>query len=359
MRRPISFIALLIIAAAVSGCEDDAKTPSVKADPQSAEAPAPARAPEGKELLAYAPATDFSGAAPEDAASRAGSLFDGSRMRDAVSASGAPAAGSAGGRRLLYTAASGVPIQAAVPPLPDDYDYSNEGVSQGSSRGAGKTLLEFAAFQLEQKFPSVAPIMSRLGWNAGKRRGANSAHRPYRVTVHHTDGSVPMNEAATAAAVKEIQRYHMVGRGRQGKENFSDIGYHFLIAGDGRVIEGRRAEYLGAHAGGANSGNIGIAMMGDFNKSKPTDAQIESLTRLITFLAIKYKKEPGAKGFLEPHQHYTDTDCPGKNMMAILDALRRKIDHEKDLILAGGVIGPAVAAADEFTPVTVVQPPSA
>jgi len=356
MRRPTAVIALLL-AVVLSGCDEDGQPRPVKSAPRGAEAPAPARGPEGKALLAYASATDFSGAAPEDAAASASALFDGSRLRDAVSANGAvPAAGAAGsGRRLLYMTAPEGSAAGIAPPLPDDYDYSNGSASQGSARDAGRTLLEFAAFQIEQKFPSLAPVMSRLGWNAGKRRGANAAHSPYRVTVHHTDGVLPMTEAATAAAVRDIQRYHMVGRGRQGKQNFSDIGYHFMIAGDGRVIEGRRAEYLGAHAGGANTGNIGIAMMGDFNKSKPTDAQIESLTRLVTFLSIKYKKEPDAKGFLEPHQHYTDTDCPGKNMMSILDALRRKIDHEKDVIMAGGAAG----AIDEFTPVTVVQPPSA
>jgi len=216
-------------------------------------------------------------------------------------------------------------------------------------------MLGFAAFQLEQKFPSVAPIMSRLGWRAAPRRGSNEAHTPYRVTVHHTQGTLPMNEAEAATAVKNIQHYHMVGRGREGKENFSDIGYHFLIAGDGRVLEGRRAEYLGAHASGANTGNIGVAMMGDFNKVKPTAAQIESLTRLVTYLSVKYKKDPNSRGFLEPHQHYTNTDCPGKNMMAILDALRRRIDKENEVVVAGGAIGMSV----EFTPLAVLDAPSA
>ena len=96
-------------------------------------------------------------------------------------------------------------------------------------------------------------------------------------------------------------------------------------------------------------------MMGDFNKLKPSDAQVESLTRLVTFLAIKYKKDPEAKGFLEGHQHYNSTDCPGKNLMAILDSLRRKIDKEKEQILAGAVLG----RNDAFIPLAVVDEPSA
>ncbi|MEQ1920769.1 MAG: peptidoglycan recognition family protein, partial [Elusimicrobiota bacterium] len=114
-----------------------------------------------------------------------------------------------------------------------------------------------------------------------------------------------------------------------------------------RVVEGRRAEFIGAHVQGGNDGNVGVAMMGDFNKLKPSDAQVESLTRLVTFLAIKYKKDPEAKGFLEGHQHYNSTDCPGKNLMAILDALRHKIDKEKEQIMAGGSGG-------TFTPLAVV-----
>jgi N-acetylmuramoyl-L-alanine amidase len=229
------------------------------------------------------------------------------------------------------------------------------GATPGSARGAGQTLLGFAAFQLEQKYPSVAPIMSRLGWHAGPRAGANEAQTPYRVTVHHTQGNRPMNEAETAAEVRSIQHYHMVGRGREGKENFCDIGYHFLIAGDGRVVEGRHAEYLGAHAGGANDGNIGVAMMGDFNKLQPTGSQVESLTRLVTFLAIKYKKDPAAKGFLEAHQHYSSTDCPGTKLLAMLGSLRRTVDQEKEQILAGGGAG----RGGDFTPLAVVNSPGA
>lgn len=359
MRR---YALLLGLAAALTGCGEKGEVAATdKNNPAAPARAAEKAAPNGNLLTAYAPATNFSGASPEDAANGASAMFDGTRMRDAVSSNGfAPAGAMTGGtgKRLQYTAASGQRIsdlRGSEPPLPDDYDYSRGGATPGSAREAGQTLLGFAKFQLEQKFPTVAPIMSRLGWRAAPRTGSNDGHDPYRVTVHHTQGAHPMDEASTAAAVKGVQHYHMVGRGREGKDNFHDIGYHFLIAGDGRVIEGRRAEYLGAHAGGANSGNIGIAMMGDFNKIKPTNAQIESLTHLVTFLSVKYKKDPNSKGFLEAHNHYTSTDCPGKHMMAILDSLRRKIDKEHEIIVGGGSVGTVYA---EFQPLSVVTPTS-
>ncbi len=365
MRRSFPLLSLALAALALTGCGGDKGGATVSSEnrPAPRQEQAAVRGPQGQALLAaYAPATDFSGASPEDAVNGSGAMFDGTRLRDAVSAGGYVPAGAAAagrGKRISYSAGASRSVsdlRGAEPPLPDDYDYSRSGATPGSAREAGQTLLGFAKFQLEQKFPTVAPIMSRLGWRATPSVDANEPHDPYLVTIHHTQGHQPMNEAQAAAAVKGVQRYHMVGRGREGMDNFSDIGYHFLIAGDGRVVEGRRAEYLGAHAGGANVGNIGIAMMGDFNKIKPTDAQIESLTRLVTFLSVKYKKDPQAKGFLEPHNHYTNTDCPGKHMMSILDSLRRKIDKENEIITGGGSVGTVYA---DFQPLVVSGPISA
>lgn len=359
MKRLIPFMVAVLALVELSGCANEkpsAETAKPAARPVDTRYRSSLGATQaGKQLMAYAPETDFTGAAPENVGRQASALFDGALTRDAVSSNGyVPAASLAGGRkRLPYTAAAGERVsdlRGVEPPLPDDYDYSKSGATPGTAKGAGQTLLGFAKFQLDQGFATVAPVMSRLGWGASARRGSNVHQTPYRVTVHHTDGHRATNEAEAKRDVKGTQWYHMVGRGQEGKDNFSDIGYHFLIAGDGRVIEGRQAEYVGAHVLGDNDGNIGVAMMGDYNKLKPTDAQVESLTRLVTYLAIKYKKNGTDKGFLEGHQHYNETDCPGKNMMAILGALRQKIDAEKAQIMAGTF----VASPGKFSPVAVV-----
>lgn len=362
MRRQTPLLLLLALPFA-SGCDPDQKASSAKPGAQSERREERrwemSRRNEraGQQLVAFAPGTDFTGAAPDDGVSRGGALFDGSSYRDAVADAGAVRGGSStslsgrSGKKIHYTAASSERVSdlgGVEPPLPDDYDYSKSGATPGTAKDAGQTLLGFARFQIERKFSTIAPIMSRAGWGAAPRKGSNVAHTPVRVTVHHTQGHRAMSEAEAQRSVKGTQWYHMVGRAKEGKDPFADIGYHFLIAGDGRVVEGRRAEYLGAHAGSANNGNIGVAMMGDFNKLHPTDAQVESLTRLVTFLSLKYKKDPAAKGFLEGHQHYNSTDCPGLHMMEILGALRRKIDREHEQIMAGDKSG-------VFTPLAVVS----
>lgn len=294
------------------------------------------RAPDAlaSQALAFA---DAGNAPSDEAATGAGDrFFDGAALRNAGFAvpaqDGAVYAGAGGSRRprLGYTSPAPralLDLSAAEPPLPGSSPARYQDASSAAARGAGKVLAAFDGFQ-RHMFDAAAPILSRAGWGASKRKGTPVAMTPTHVTVHHTDGRQTMTEADTAAEVRGIQQYHMYGRGREGKDVWDDIGYHFLIDGAGRVIEGRPAETLGAHAGGANENNIGIAMLGDYNKVKPTAEQVESLTRLVSFLAMKYQQDPSRQGFLEGHQHYNNTDCPGKNMMAILAALRARVDAE-------------------------------
>ena len=323
-----------------SACDDkDGKSGAARRTSEPAPVSSAKPAPEAREADALSnQALQFAdaGNSPTDeaAAGSGNRFFDGTALRNAgftvPDQAGAVYAGSGGSRSPRLAYARSAPrgpkdIPAAEPPLPGSASYPAD--AETSGRGAGKILAAFDGFQREL-FEAAAPILSRAGWHAAKRKGSPVAMTPTHVTVHHTDGARTMTEAATAAEVRNIQQYHMAGRATEGKDVWEDIGYHFLIDGAGRVIEGRPAETLGAHAGGANENNIGVAMLGDYNKVKPTAEQIESLTRLVSFLALKYKVDPSRKGFLEGHQHYSNTDCPGKNMMAILENLRERIDAE-------------------------------
>lgn len=188
-----------------------------------------------------------------------------------------------------------------------------------TARGAGPTAAHFDAFQRTPGlFSRVFDVVSRLGWGAQAPRHGGQTQHPNRVAVHHTDGPQTMTLPESLAAVRNIQHYHRnVADGR--KPVWDDIGYHFLIDGAGRVFEGRHAEIMGAHAGPAgNSDSVAISMMGNFNKQKLTGEQRDSLVRLVSFLSIKYRRDPSAAGFIEPHLHFMGTDCPGADVMAFL-----------------------------------------
>lgn len=191
----------------------------------------------------------------------------------------------------------------------------------GSMRGAGPTLAQYDAFQrMPGLFNRVYDVVSRAGWGAQAPRSAPDAHTPAKVTVHHTDGPQSTDMAESLRLVKNIQHYHRNIADRR-KERWNDIGYHFLIDGAGRIFEGRHAEHIGAHAGaGYNTGNVGIALMGNFNRQQLADPQRDALVRLVTFLSIKYRRDPSANGFIEPHEHYAGTDCPGRHVLSFLES---------------------------------------
>ena len=61
---------------------------------------------------------------------------------------------------------------------------------------------------------------------------------------------------------------------------WNDIGYNFLVGGDGQAYEGRGWETLGAHASNWNSESIGICAIGTFTSSAPS-AAIQSRTQAL------------------------------------------------------------------------------
>ena len=52
-------------------------------------------------------------------------------------------------------------------------------------------------------------------------------------------------------SVDTIRKWHT-------DKGWSDIGYHYLVARDGAIYEGRPVERMGAHVRGYNANSIGI-----------------------------------------------------------------------------------------------------
>ncbi len=103
---------------------------------------------------------------------------------------------------------------------------------------------------------------------------------PFRITVHHS-GDVKDAGMDPLEWLRLIDRQHMDGLGK--KEPWACIGYHFIVAPDGRVFEGRPLQFQGAHAGWDEviRLNIGVRLIGDFDKMRVPTAQREGLMRLM------------------------------------------------------------------------------
>jgi hypothetical protein len=135
-----------------------------------------------------------------------------------------------------------------------------------------------------------------------------------RITVHHEGGSV--NRHRSAADVAADLRHIWAGHTRRG---YGDIGYHFLVDYAGRLWEGRPLIYEGAHVAGHNPGNLGIALLGNFEEQRPTPQQLSTLTGVLTLLAERLQLAPSR---ICAHRDLADTLCPGRYLYPHVQDLR-------------------------------------
>lgn len=77
-----------------------------------------------------------------------------------------------------------------------------------------------------------------------------------------------------AEKVAEIRRWHM-----SAPLNWKDIGYHWIIDRDGKVLPGRKETVIGAHAGAEkNRGTLGVCLIGGHGSSE-NDRFLQHYTR--------------------------------------------------------------------------------
>ncbi|XP_063791826.1 peptidoglycan-recognition protein SC2-like [Pseudophryne corroboree] len=151
------------------------------------------------------------------------------------------------------------------------------------------------------------PIVSRSAWGS-RWTNCKDSLKPQRplAIIHHTEGASCSSRASCISQVKNIQNFHINDR------RWCDIGYNFLIGGDGSVYEGRGWTKLGAHAKGSNSISIGIAFIGSFQNKLPPQAAINAAKSLIQCGVSKnyIRKNYTLKG----HRNVFPTDCPGNTL---------------------------------------------
>lgn len=134
------------------------------------------------------------------------------------------------------------------------------------------------------------------------------------ITVHH-DGLEPVelrNESAVRNRLDVIRRGHL-------RNGWADIGYHFIVDPLGNAWEGRPLRFQGAHVRNNNPQNIGILVLGHFNKQKPTQAAKDTLDELIVELMASHDV---ALTRVQTHREIVSTACPGESLQRHMDRTR-------------------------------------
>jgi hypothetical protein len=195
-------------------------------------------------------------------------------------------------------------------------------------------------------------VITRAQWGADEsiRQGTPEFAPITKLIVHHTDTS--NGDSDPAATVRAIYVFHVQVRG------WNDIGYNFLVDAQGRVYEGRYArDYLpgethngesvqgdgviGAHAIGANTGSVGVALLGTFDSVAPPQDEINGLQATLAWKADRHGIDPaGASTYdrtdgtsipnlpnVSGHRDSSSTDCPGDVLYGLLGRIRIQTQH--------------------------------
>jgi LysM repeat protein len=142
------------------------------------------------------------------------------------------------------------------------------------------------------------------------------------IVIHHT--------ATPNGNPRDIDHYH-----RQQRNMQNGLAYHFLIGNgdgmkDGEIALGHRwtKQLDGGHLASEalNAKSIGICLVGNFDRTRPTAKQMASLHALSAYLLERCRLPPGA---ITTHQEINTqhTRCPGRHFA--LDVLMTRLKEAR------------------------------
>ncbi len=127
------------------------------------------------------------------------------------------------------------------------------------------------------------------------------------IVIHHS--------ASEKGSEESINREHIRGRG------WAMVGYHFVV-GNGTFTPNGTVEptprwsdqLVGAHThtpdNEYNKRGIGVCLVGNFDKTRPSAQQLQATSRLVAYLMKTYHI-PASR--VIGHRQAKPTDCPGNN----------------------------------------------
>ena len=125
------------------------------------------------------------------------------------------------------------------------------------------------------------------------------------------------NSGTRQGNARVFDNYH-----RKVRRMKNGLAYHFVIgngtsSGDGEIEVGSRwtRQINGGHVASdyLNNISIGICFVGDYNRDRPTEAQLAALEELVRYLRARVGKTKGRVSIVRAHREINPrpTDCPG------------------------------------------------
>ncbi|KAK5638014.1 hypothetical protein RI129_012309 [Pyrocoelia pectoralis] len=152
-------------------------------------------------------------------------------------------------------------------------------------------------------------LVSREEWGARPPKSTESMANPVPyVIIHHT--YQPPACSSTEECIKAMQWMQDL---HQLQNKWNDIGYSFVVGGDGKVYVGRGWSTVGAHSPSYNNQSIGISLIGDWRSELPPSRQLDAVHNLIRCGIEMEKIKPDYRLFGHK-QVRMGTECPGDRL---------------------------------------------
>ncbi len=198
-----------------------------------------------------------------------------------------------------------------------------------------------AAAPVTEEDCTEPPAVPQSVWRAGLPvpNYTRVLHTVRHVAIHHS--ATDNNFTDYLNVVRNIYLFHIQ------VNNYSDMGYNYLVAPDGTLFAGRdpgalpQADVIGAHFCSKNTGTMGVCLLGTFTEIPPTDTALGTLVRLTTWKLHTENLDPLASfphpvgdpeaqplGVIAGHRDGCATECPGAATYALLPAFRLTVNQQ-------------------------------
>lgn len=165
-------------------------------------------------------------------------------------------------------------------------------------------LFLFSQNQFAQKW-----LITQEDWGGTDSVDTSLEHTISYITIHH-GGEIFPDDKNTVSYLQGLQKWSRSDR------KWNDIPYHYVVARDGKIYEGRPLNYRGdTNTAYDPTGHALIVLLGNFEEQELNPEQIESLKTVTAYLA---KQESVAAGKIKTHKDYAETLCPGVKLSAYL-----------------------------------------
>lgn len=146
---------------------------------------------------------------------------------------------------------------------------------------------------------------------------------PEKIIVHGYSYRSKFGKSKSFKKFKGIQSLKKIQSRHIKQLGLIDIKYHFIIAPDGSIYEGRPLGTAGCHCDSHNNQSIGIMIFGNFNVEKPTREQIHSFLLLLKFIKKKYP-HLNIPSCLFNHSDLKLTLCPGHHLANMIRIIKSR-----------------------------------